>query len=65
MRTLMEDDPGKAYSNLKKLTTQPEDDLEGGNFTLQSHVDQHLSPEQSLEQIAQHFAKICKECFPL
>jgi hypothetical protein len=59
----MEDDPGKAYKNLKKLGAQPGDCLEENSFILQSHLDANLSAEESIERIAQHFARISQE-FP-
>ena len=63
--TLMEDDPGTAYRCLKRLAAQPGDLQDEGNFTLSSHQDDNLTPEQSLEKIAQHFATISQEFEPL
>ena len=65
VRTLMEDDPGTAYRCLKRLAAQPGDLQDEGNFTLSSHQDDNLTPEQSLEKIAQHFATISQEFEPL
>ena len=37
VRSLKEEDPGKAYRSLKKMASQPGDCLEEGTFTLQTH----------------------------
>ena len=63
VRTLMEDDPGTAYRCLKRLAAQPGDNHDEGSFALPSH--QQLTPEQSIERIAQHFASISQEYVPL
>ena len=61
----MEDDPGTAYSCLKRLAAQPGDLPDEGSFTLLSHQENNLTPEQSIEKIAQHFANISQEFLPL
>ena len=61
----MEDDPGTAYRCLKRLSAQPGDHQDDGVFTLASHQEAQLTPEQSLECIAQHFASISQEFDPL
>ena len=65
VRSLMEDDPGTAYSCLKRLAAQPGDHPDEGSFTLLSHQEDNLTPEQSIERIAQHFANISQEFLPL
>ena len=65
VRTLKEDDPGKAYRCLKKMAAQPGDNQDEGSFTLTSHLDDNLTPEESIEKIAQHFASISQEFLPL
>jgi hypothetical protein len=65
VRTLKEDDPGKAYRCLKKMAAQPGDNQDEGSFTLLSHLEDNLTPEQSIEKIAQHFAAISQEFLPL
>ena len=65
VRSLKEDDPGRAYRCLKKMAAQPGDYLDEGSFTLLSHSEDNLSPEQSIEKIAQHFSKISQEFQPL
>ena len=65
VRSLKEDDPGKAYRCLKMMGAQPGDYLDEGTFTLSSHSDNNLSAEESIERIAQHFAKISQEFEPL
>ena len=63
--SLKNDDPGKAYKNLKKLGAQPGDYQDEGTFTLPSHQDENLSIEESTERIAQHFASISQQYPPL
>ena len=58
VRSLMEDDPGTAYRCLKRLAAQPGDHPDEGAFTLESHLENNLTQEQSIERIAQHFATI-------
>ena len=66
VRSLKEDEPGKAYQSLKKLGAQPGDcSSVEGSFTLISHLEENLSTEESTERIAQHFAKISQEFPPL
>ena len=50
VRALMEEDPGKAYQSLKKLGAQPGDCLDGGSFTLTSHIDDNLTTDESIEK---------------
>ena len=64
VRSLKEDDPGKAYASLKKMGSQPGDCSESGSFTLLSHLEQNLSIAESTERIAQHFANISQEYPP-
>ena len=61
----MQDDPGTAYRCLKRLAAQPGEHNDDNNFTLTSHQGQNLTAEQSIEQIAQHFANISQEFTPL
>ena len=56
--------PGKAYGILKRLGAQPGDCEDLNGVTLQSHVDGHLTEEQSAEKIADHFAAISQEFIP-
>ena len=65
VRNLKEADPSKAYSTLKKMGSQPGDCIEEGQFTLLSHIEEKLTPEQSVEKIAQHFAQISQNYPPL
>ena len=65
VRTLMEVDPGTAYRCLTRLAAQPGDHPDEGSFTLTSHQSSNLTPEQSIERIAQHFANISQEYDPL
>ena len=65
VRSLKEDDPGKAYRSLKKMAAQPGDCSDEGSFTLISHLEDNLTNEQSIERIAQHFAQISQEFPPI
>ena len=65
VRSLKEEDYGKAYQSLKKLGAQPGDCLDEGSFTLLSHLEENLTTEESTEKIAEHFAKISQEFPPL
>ena len=49
VRSLKEDEPGKAYRCLKKLSAQPGDQADEGNFTLVSHLENNLTVDQSIE----------------
>ena len=61
----MEDDPGTAYRCLKRLAAQPGDHQDEGTFSISSHQEANLTSDQSIEKIAQHFAKISQEFIPL
>ena len=65
VRSLKEDDPGKAYRSLKKMGAQPGDCSNEGSFTLISHMEDNLTTEESIESIAEHFALISQEYPPL
>ena len=65
VRSLMEDDPGKAYRSLKKMGAQPGDVSDEGVFQLQSHIEDNLSEEDSVEKIANYFSQISQEFPPL
>ena len=65
VRSLKEDELGKAYQSLKKLGAQPGDSSDEGSFTLISHLESNLTTEESGEKIAEHFAKISQEFPPL
>ena len=49
----------------ERLSAQPGAQLDEGNFTLVSHQENNLTPEQSIEKIAEHFAMISQEFEPL
>ena len=65
VRSLKEDDPGKAYRSLKKMAAQHADCSDEGSFTLISHLEDNLTVEESTERIAHHFAQISQEFPPL
>ena len=64
VRSLKEDAPGKAYQTLKKMAAQPGDGLEDNTFQLSNHIEDNLTPQQSIESKAQHFAQISQEYPP-
>ena len=57
--------PGKAYRAIKKLGVRPGDCGEEAGFTLASHVEQNLSPQQSVERMADYFSAISQQYLPL
>ena len=65
VKSIKEDDPGKAYRSLRKMASQPGDCAEDDSFELQSHLEDNLSAEESIEKIANHFSKISQEFPPL
>ena len=65
VRSLKEDDPGRAYRSLKKMAAQPGDCSDEGTFQLQSHMEDNLSEDDSVERIATHFFQISQEFPPL
>ena len=65
VRSLKEENPGKAYAVLKKMGAQPGDCLEEGSFRLTEHVEANLSLAMSAEKIAEHFSSISQQYPPL
>ena len=47
------------------MKAPPGESEDEGSFTLQTHLDQNLSTEESIEKIANFFAKISQEYPPL
>ena len=47
------------------MASQPGDCLEEGTFTLQTHLEDNLTEEESIEKIANHFSLISQEYPPL
>ena len=64
-RDLKESDPARASSTLKRMGAQPGDMLDEGSFTLVNHLEANLTKKQSVERIANHFAKISQEYPPI
>ena len=62
---MMVEAPGKAYRALKKLGARPGDCGEEAGFTLTSHVEQNLTPQQSVESMADYFSAISQQYAPL
>ena len=61
----MDSNPGKAYSTLKRMGAQPGDCTDSNTFSLPSHLSDNLTPQQSAERIADHFADISQSFLPL
>ena len=61
VRSLKEDEPGKAYATLKRMGAQPGDGLDDGSFSLLEHLEANLTNKESVEKIAQHFSRISQE----
>ena len=59
--SLIESNPGKAHSVLKKMGAKEGDLLDDGSFSLLSHKEENLSLKDYTDRIAQHFAKISQE----
>ena len=53
---------GCAYRAIKKITSSPSDN---DGFSLPSHTEANLSPEESAEILAKHFSSISQEFSPL
>ena len=60
---LMEENPGKAYSTLRRMGAKPGDDLDDTSFVILEHLEKKLTSKESVELIANHFSKISQE-FP-
>ena len=53
--------PGKAYKLLRRMGAPPGGSEDEGAFKLQNHCTANLSPEESLEKIANFFSQISQE----
>ena len=62
---LMEAAPGKAWQTLKKMGAQPGECGGQGGFTLTEHLEQNLTPEESLERIVKYFSDLSCQHPPL
>ena len=58
---LKQTNPRKAYKILKQMGAPPGENKEDGMFSLSSHVADNLTPQESVNRIADHFTKISKE----
>ena len=65
VQDMMLEAPGKAYRAIKKLGARPGECGEEAGFTLASHVEQNLTPQQSVESIADYFSAISQQYDPL
>jgi hypothetical protein len=62
---MMEEAPGKAYRAMKKLGARPGDMDQEDGFTLTSHIEKNLTPQQSVECLADYFSEISQQYLPL
>ena len=62
---MMLEAPGKAYRAIKRLGARPGDCGEEAGFTLASHVELNLTPQQSVERMADYFSAISQQYDPL
>ena len=65
VEALKDCNPGQAYRVLKRLGAQPGDCMDSNSFSLPSHIKDNLSPQESAERIADHFAEISNSFPPL
>ena len=65
VRRIMDSDPAKAYSIMKRLGAQPGDSIDASSFQIPEHTRLELSAAESADRIAQKFADISQEYPPL
>ena len=65
VRDMKEQAPGKAYRAMRRMGSRPGDCDDEGSFTLTEHINSNLTPQQSVEKIAQYFSAISQEYPPL
>ena len=53
--------PGKAYKLLRRMGNPPGGVEDEGSFSLQNHAAENMSPEESIEKIADFFSLISQE----
>ena len=58
-------DRTSCYAAVRKLGARPGSAQDQNTFTLPNHIDRKLSPDQSVELIADHFAAISQEYDPI
>ena len=62
---MMEEQPGKAYSAMKKMGARPGDCENSGEFTIASHQSENLNLKESTDRILKYFASISQKYEPL
>ena len=65
LEALRDSKPGRAFSVLKKMGSQPGDCIDNNTFSLPNHESESLSSQECSERIAQHFSSISQEFPPL
>ena len=62
---MMEEQPGKAYSAMKKMGARPGDCENRGDFTIASHQNENLDIKESTNRILKYFSSISQKFGPL
>ena len=62
---MMEENPGKAYSAMKRMGARPGDCENHGEFTIISHQNNNLTLEESTAKVLKYFADISQQYQPL
>ena len=65
LENIKQSKPGQIFSVLKRLGAQPGECPDSNTFSLPAHENLCLSPDQSAERIAEHFASISQQYPPL
>ena len=65
LENIKQSKPGQIFSVLKRLGAQPGECPDSNTFSLPEHENLCLSPDQSAERIAEHFASISQQYPPL
>ena len=62
VETLRKSNPASFFRKLKETGKRPGE--ENSSLTIQSHIDDNLTPKESADRIAKHFSEITKEIDP-
>ena len=65
VRDMMAEAPGKAYLAIKRMGARPGECDDDGSFILTQHIEDNLTPCQSVERLADYFSAISQEYQPL
>ena len=62
---MMEEQPGQAYSAMKKMGARPGDCENRGDFSIASHQNENLDIKESTHRILKYFSSISQKFEPL